>query len=355
GERPTVVRTVVSRVGDLERSRTYLGVVEPLNQATIAARVSADVSDVLVREGDAVTNGQLLVVLDDREIQAGIAAASVLVEQLEFEQKAHQANVFALQKSITYADKEADRYRDLEKKEAVAVSAMEKIIDNATLMRGRLESLQHQASALEKRIEGQRHHVQEWETRLSYCQIVSPYNGMITQRSVDPGDLATVGKTLLVVEDSQDVTLTCQIPQTEGAQLIMGLPVTFLWNETIRTAHVDRIYPSLNASRLLTVESTVKNSAPALKTGSYVPMTLVLSNVSSATLIPTDALVTSGDRGSFVFAVEDDRLKMMSVTPLGQSGDWVAVSGLSGDTEVVCSTYLGWATLSSGLNVKAVQ
>jgi hypothetical protein len=62
-----------------------------------------------------------------------------------------------------------------------------------------------------------------------------------------------------------------------------------------------------------------------------------------------------GDRVPYVFVVENDRLRPVSVKPLSRQGEQIAVEGIAPGTRVVTSTFLGWARLAGGLRVEAIR
>jgi hypothetical protein len=66
-------------------------------------------------------------------------------------------------------------------------------------------------------------------------------------------------------------------------------------------------------------------------------------------------LVEAPDRSPRVFQVVGDHLEARPITVVGDAGDDLAVTGLAEGDRVVVSTFLGWATLSSGLRVEVIQ
>ena len=75
----------------------------------------------------------------------------------------------------------------------------------------------------------------------------------------------------------------------------------------------------------------------------------------AAILVPAASIIESPDRKPYVFVVSDGRLEVRPVRVFGSSGDDVAVEGVDAGQQVVLSTFLGWAQLSSGLKVEAMK
>jgi len=99
GMQPTPVRVAVARRADLRQTRDYLGVVEPIRIARISARVTSTVEEVLHDENEQVKAGDVLVVLDSRQIEESIAAMNAQVEQAKADLASNQATVQALAKT----------------------------------------------------------------------------------------------------------------------------------------------------------------------------------------------------------------------------------------------------------------
>lgn len=92
-----------------------------------------------------------------------------------------------------------------------------------------------------------------------------------------------------------------------------------------------------------------------LTPGVYLPITVILERLEDAVLVPASAVIEGPHGEPYVFAVAEDRIAARPVQVLGRSADTVAVTNIDAETLVVKHTYLGWAALSSGQKVEAVQ
>jgi RND family efflux transporter MFP subunit len=314
GMRPTPVRVASAGLGDLLDTRDYLAVVESIRSANVSARLTANVEKVLRDENEPVKAGDLLIMLDSREIAESIASL---------------ANTYA------YWEREAQRDKTLAKKGAIPGSQAEGTSDKASEVKGRLGVA---------------------ETQLSYCAIRSPYNGILSRRIVDPGDIAVPGKTLMVIEDRSRLKLGFDIPQQDLPKIREGLEVIYSVAGKERTAVLSSLFPSLNAARMLRAEVYLDGVDTAgLSSGAYVPLQVVLGNSSNVTLVPASSLVESPDQNPYVFIVRDGHLAARPVNVLGSSGDEVAVEGVQAGEQVVLSTFLGWAQLAAGRKVEVMK
>ena len=95
------VHTVVAEQGDLTVTQRYIAIVKPVREADIAARVMARIEEVRCDEGDRVAKGDVLVVLDDKELRQGVQAVKAQVAQAQAELEANKADIKALVR-VTY-------------------------------------------------------------------------------------------------------------------------------------------------------------------------------------------------------------------------------------------------------------
>nr|MBC8361488.1 efflux RND transporter periplasmic adaptor subunit [Candidatus Desulfatibia profunda] len=314
GMQPTPVRVASARLGDLQITRDYLAVVEPIRSANVSARLTANVEKVLHDENARVKAGDVLVVLDSREIAE---------------------NVSFMTKTYAYWEREARRDKTLAEKGAIPGAQAEGTFDKANEAGGRLAAA---------------------KTQLSYCLIRSPFDGLVSHRMVDPGDLAAPGKNLMVVEDRDKLKLCFDVPQQDLPLVRAGLQVAYSVSGKERTATLSHLFPSLSAARMLRAEVYLDGAdMDGLSSGAYVPLRVILGDSRDVTLVPAGSVVESPDGKPHVFIVRDGRLEARPVSILNTSGDEVAVEGVQAGEQVVLSTFLGWAQLSSGQMVEVMK
>lgn len=355
--RPLAVHTARSYRGTWEHVRDYLAIAEPVQAATLSARLTTTVQSLLVKEGDRVQAGQLLITLDDREIKETLASVQAQIEQVLAEQAANEATVQSLGSSLDYWMREAERIEQLQDGGAATVSEAEAARERVNEITGRLESTRQKSRALEHQAVSLKRRLAEIQTRLSYCSIVSPFDGVVSERHVDPGDLAVPGKSLLTVEDHSHLKLAFDVPQQDVPQVRAGMSVSYTTSEgSTRQASVNTLYPSLNHARMLRTEAVLTGeSADELVGRAYIPLSLVLERRENVTFVPAAAVTESPQGQSHVFVVKDGRLEAIPVRVIEQQKDQAAVEGVEPGQQVVISTFLGWSVLNSGLSVEVRQ
>ena len=356
GVQPTPVRVASAHQGLLQESREYLAVVEPIRVADVSARLTATIEKVLHDENEAVKAGDVLVVLDGRQIEDSIAAAKAQVEQAQADLASNQATVESLEKTSAYWQREAERDSTLVEKGAIPGAQGEGTADKANEAKGKLDAARQKSAAIQHQTESLKRKQAELETTLGYCTIRSPFNGLVSHRMVDPGDLAAPGKSLMVIEDRSRLKLCFDVPQQDLPQIREGLAVEYLVAGRKRTATVSHMFPSLSTARMLRGEVYLEGAGTdGLSSGAYVPLRVALGKRKDVTLVPAASVVESPDRKSHVFVVADGHLEARPIDILGYSGGDVAVEGVHVGKQVVLSTFLGWAQLSSGLRVEAMK
>ncbi len=356
GLRPVPVRVTTAKLGNLSTKIDYLAVVEPVRTANVSARLTAAVEKLLCDEGDTVKAGDVLIILDDREIRYDIASVQADIAQTQAELAANEAIVSSLESSVAYWNREANRDKTLADKGDIPGAQAEATADKANEFKGRLGASKNKSTALRHLINSLESKKAQLETRLSYCTIKSPYNGLVTQRLVDPGDMASPGKKLLVVEDRSQLRLAFDIPQQDLSKVHEGLEVVFSVNASPRRAKLSHLFPSLNMARMVRAEVFLSGSGmEGLFCGQYVPVSVILDELENVVLLPASCLVECPKHFQHVFVVKNGSLSHHKVKVLASTEDAVAVEGIEPGVQVITNTFLGWTRLSGDMKVEVLK
>ena len=356
GGRPRPVTVAQAEKGNLRVEKEYLAVVEPFEEAQISARVTAEIRRIAVDEGDRVEAGSVLAELDAEEIEHRIESAEANIEQARADLSANRATVRALESSRDYWQAEKERDRALADKDSLPRAEAEKTAEQAARIRGELAAARQKSRAIRKKIEALRQQKAELSARRGYYTLTSPFAGRISERRADAGDLAAPGKTLLVLQDQSRLKIAFDIPQKDLPEVSQGMAASFSVSGQSRKAPISVMHPALDKAKMMRAEVWLDRQASVgLSPGAYLPVSVSLKQLDDAILIPESALIEGPKGKRHVFAVTGDRLAAQPVRVLGRAQDRVAVEGIDAGTLVVENTYLGWATLSSGEKVEAVQ
>lgn len=356
GLSPTLVHVATAQKGDLNIDLTYLSVVEPFQTANVSSRAASAVVTVAVYEGDRVKAGDIVAELDARDILENIASLSAQVRQAEAELSANRATVAALEKSANYWEREANRDMALAKEGAIPEAQAEGTVNKVDEIKGQRDAANQKSSALSQMIRSIERKKAQSQAQLDYYTLRAPFDGVVTRRLVDPGDLASPGKILITVEDRSRLMLVFDVPQQDLDRIQEGLPVVFTLAGNPFHAKISHLYPALTASRMVRAEVYIDGPDMAgLTSGAYISLSAQLTHLANVTLLPAGCLVRNQNKKPYVYVVENDHITIRPVTILGDNGNRVAIEGVRPDETVVINTFLGWAILADGLPVEVVN
>jgi len=271
-----------------------VGTVRARLRSVIEAKVSGKVDQMLVVPGQQVKTGQLLARVDAREVQARLDQALAVQQQAEAESK--RAASLLAQKILAQSE-----------------------YDNA-----RAKTLVAQASVMEA------------ETLLTYTKVAAPFDGVVTRKYADVGDLAAPGKPLLEMEDSRTLRLEADVPEAVVSKVSLGdkLAVHIAAIETELEGIVSEIAPTADpVSRTFLVKLDLP-ARPGLRAGQFGRVAMPVGDA-SALLVPVSALVVRGQMET-VFVAASNRANLRLVKTGKRVGDEVEiVSGLSTGEMVV--------------------
>ena len=355
--------------------------LSPLAQAAIAPKVTAPVKRFLVQRGARVKEDQLLAVLENGDLsaaaldlkgsyasaQAGFATATQATipedfakAQLDLNQA--KANL-DLNQSIVTARTQlfaqgAIPGRDLDTAKAALIQAQaayeiakqhlestQKVSNKASI-----ESAQGQLDSAKGKYMGA-------EAQLSYTEIRSPINGVVTDRPLFAGETAAAGAPVITVMDTSALIAKVHIAQSLAQQLAVGgeASLTVAGIEDELPAKISLISPALDpGSTTVEVWLRVENAKNQLKAGTPAHATITGRTVSNATILPLEALQSTagaGDGGKFVLVIgADNTVHKRPVTVGIQTEDKVQIlSGLTPKDNVVTTGAFG---LDEGTKVK---
>ena len=293
----------------------YTGTVSSVNQSTLSTRIMGQIRNVYVNEGDAVKKGQLLVAIRSNDIQA--------------KQKQVEANIIQAKAAYKHAGDDFKRIQTLHSSN----SATQKELDDITV---HLEMTKAQLEAAQKAKD-------EVLEVLSYADIRAPYDGVITQKFVDAGDMANPGMPLLAVEAPGLFEVIAKIPESEIHKVEKGDKVEVLIDacaEAIQgeIAHISpssRFSGSQFDARITLYPNDQQKGA--VRSGVFAHVNH-LKGEEQKLLIPSELLVERGQLKG-IWTVSQANQALLRWVRLGKSyGDKTEVlSGLSEGSKLIVS------------------
>jgi len=293
---PENAKTFTVKLAKVAPRIDVVGTVASEETVHLSARISAYVSRVSASAGQRVKKGQVLIELDSREMKEKLAAANIRLKQ---------------------SRTEYNRTRSLYKQKAATEQAM---------------------TAAESGFSAAKSQVAEIEVMLTYTQIKSPINGVVTDRRVERGDLANPGQVLLSVYDPLNMRIEVPVPVRLIEKLSLRQAVDISLDKPTRPfkGRVSEIVSAIDPlSRTQEVKVHIDN-----KKGDILPGTFgrvwVKEDPYPAVLVPASAVVMSGQL-EMVHLVKDQRVVRQMVKTGPAFGRKVEIlSGLSqGDVILV--------------------
>ena len=229
---PVIVSLGRAETADLLSSFEAGGIVRARSTAVISSRVMAPIIDVLVRPGDRVRRGAPLVRLDAREINAAEARATAALNAARQSADAASSDTHATEAGLRIARVTHERIAALHAQRSATPQELDQSTANLGAAEAQLgSSVARAAAATAARDEAQAA-MQGAQIAASYTVLTAPFDGLVTERSVDPGTMATPGAPLLTIEDKTTFRLEVRLDEARAAQVAVGQTADVSVSET---------------------------------------------------------------------------------------------------------------------------
>lgn len=306
------------------------GSVQAVSQATVRAKLSAEIKRVLVREGDRVTAGQPIAEFDTAQHRAQMAERKATLEsaraQLAMADRTRQANA-QLVKQNFISQNAFDTADSAHQVQLAAVAAAKAQLDL---------------------------------TQLSMTDSIvrAPISGTVSKRHVQPGEKVSFDAALVGIVDLAQLEVQAQVPVSDVTQIRTGmrahLDVEGISGRRFE-GKVERINPSAEAgTRTINIYVSLANEDSLLKVGMFARVLLTISPEAEVTALPLSA-VRSESGQSFVWVVADDKLARRNVVTGKRDERAQLVEIISGlaPSEIVLATKFD--NLKDGLAAKVIS
>jgi RND family efflux transporter MFP subunit len=267
----------------LSRWLPVSGTVQPLRQAMVKAKVSGDVRQVTVREGESVKAGQLLARIDTADLEAKLIERTGALESAKAQ--------------LAMAEKTQATNQTLLKQNFISQNAY----DNS-------ESSRHMSEGSVKSAEAQ---VQLARNALRDAIATSPLTGIVAKRHVQVGEKVAFDSPLITVVDLTDMELQAAVPAVDVPELAIGKTVELTidgFGERRFTGRVERINPSAEpGTRAILVYVGIPNTDGALRGGMFATGRIALAASAPVPTLPATAIRTEAGQ-TYVWTVESGKL-----------------------------------------------
>src|ERR1700680_92172 len=368
---PTVaVQVAAVEKTTIQHTINTQAILFPRQQAAIVPKISAPVKKFLVKRGSPVHEGQLLAVLENRDLSAAAQENKGSYDQA---QAAYETTTGAgLPEEIRKAEADAQQSQQALDAQEKVFESRQVLFDQGALPRKELDQsrvdvtqARNQAAIAKKhldtlnaigkqlelksaasQLESAKGKYLGAEARLSYSDIRSPMDGVITDRPLYPGEMAAAGTPLLTVMDISSVIAKAHIPQNDAAVLTVGDKgtMTVPGIEEPIEGKVTVVSPALDPnSTTVEVWLEAKNPKHELKPGTSVQLALTAQTVKDALVVPASSVITTPEGATAVMLAGADGRAHQKAVKLGiRNGDDVQiVDGVAESDKVVSSGAYG--------------
>lgn len=368
---PTVtVQVAAVEQTTIQRTINTQAILFPRQQAAIVPKISAPVQKFLVKRGSPVREGQLLAVLENRDLSAAAQDTKGSYEQA---QAAYETTTGAsLPEEIQKAEADAQQAQQALDAQEKIFQSRQQLFDQGALPRKELDQSRVDVTAARNQYAISKKHLDALmaigkqqalksaagqlqsakgkylgaQAQLSYSEIRSPIDGVITDRPLYPGEMAAAGTALLTVMDISSVIAKAHIPQNDAAALRLGDKGTMTVpgiDEPIE-GKVTVVSPALDPnSTTVEVWLEAKNSKHALKPGTSVQISLTAQTVKDALVVPANSVITTPEGATAVMLAGTDGRAHQKPVKLGiRNGDEVQIlEGVTASDKVVATGAYG--------------
>ena len=307
----------------------FTGTTQPIDQTIVKGRVAGRLAEVLVREGDRVTQGQVLARFETTELQAKMNERQSALEA---------ARADARWTARDRSDKETLANRNI-----VSQSA-------ADQARATAENRASMVAVAEAQLDVAR-------KNLADAEVKAPFDGVVGERIANQGESLPIDGKILALLDTSHVEISAQMPAADVIRMKVGQTAQVTlegFGDRVFNGKITRISPTTQAgSRSIPVYVEITDRHEALRGGLFGTGSVTVQEKGHALAVPAPAM-RKDDQGEYVLVVEDGTLvrKPVGAVRTWSRGELVEVKGLESGMTVVSAPLPG---LHAGQKVKIVE
>jgi membrane fusion protein, multidrug efflux system len=284
---PADIATVELRA--LTRWLPLSGTLQPVDQTTVKAKVSGEIRQVLVRDGETVKAGQVLARFDTADLDAKLTERIGALE--------------ASRAQLALAEKTRAQNHTLLKQGFISQTAYDSAESNLSVNQGTLKSNEAQ--------------VQLARNALRDAIVTAPLSGTVAKRHVQPGERVSFDAPLVTIVELAQMELQAMVPANDIPELAIGMKVDLAidgFGERRFTGTIERINPTTEAgTRAILVFIHIPNPDGALRGGMFGTGKVILAAGAPVPTLPAVAIRTEVGQ-AFIWTIEEGKLARRIVT-----------------------------------------
>jgi RND family efflux transporter MFP subunit len=335
---PIEVRVVQAEQKPLTTTFEAGGVIRAQTTAHVMSRIVAPVVEVRVRPGDRVKQGQTVVLLDNRDLVARNAQAGAALAAAQNGRRSAEANRDAAEAALTLAKIHHARIQGLRDRNSATPAELDKATADLRAADGAARAAAARSEEAAASVEAAEATARVAGVTASYSTITAPFDGLVTAKLTEPGNMASPGMPLLTIESVDAFRLEFQADEARVRSLRPGdavaVEVEGAGEGTIPGKIVEVAHAIDAAAHTFTVKVAIPPD-PALRSGMFARARL-RADVRTVLNVPPAAVLRRGQL-SLVFVVDDERrARLRSVTTGARGDDAIEIlAGLSQGERVI--------------------
>ena len=362
------VKVAKAERGNIAAQFVAVGTIWPREKADVGAKVSAQIKKMALLKNKVVRAGEVIAVLESRDLQAQRAEAVAALNQSRAEERSlvtgtipktnaeDQKALNDARAKVNNARRLYERRRTLYEQGGISLKDVEaaqldlttaedelRLQEQTVALRGRSLNPNDRALAAAKTAQAQQH-LATLDAQLSYATIRSPLTGIVTDQYQYEGEFASAGGKLVTIADTSTVIVKTPFADTAAAALKAGDPATVVPTDTSAEEMKGQITLLSRSSdptnRTVEVWVTLANGAGKLRANGAAQVTVMANSKEDAIVVPASAVTleaSNADEGTVMIVDKQNVARERKVTVGIRSGDKIEITeGLQeGDTVVV--------------------
>ncbi len=320
-----IVSIVYPRMGEPTSTLLLPGNIEPLYTASIYARTEGYIDRRNVDIGARVKAGQVLAVISSPEVDQQLLQAKATLAQSDAALQQARAALQQAKANAELARLTKERDLPLGEKHAISQQNVDESVQAYNARTADVAAAEANITAAQANVTANHANVARLEQLRGFEQVVAPFDGVITARNVERGDLVTTGsaaagKPLFNIAQSGTLRIQIDVPQSEAVNIQDNQSAVVTVKEHLGREYVGRVVRSANAldsaARTMLTEVQVDNRDGSLLAGMYAQVKFTLTRQRRSLIIPTSSLMID-HTGMHVLTIQNDKIHFVPVS-IGQ-------------------------------------
>jgi RND family efflux transporter MFP subunit len=309
-----VVTTIHPKTGEPTSTLLLPGNIEPLYSAAVYARTEGYLERRNVDIGSNVKAGQVLAVISSPEVDQQLLQARATLAQSEASLQQAKATLEQAKANAELTRLTKERDLPLGQEHAISQQIVDEAVQAHNARVADVTAAEANITAAQANVTANRANVARLLQMQSFEQVVAPFDGIITARNVERGDLvstgsAAAGKPLFNIAQSGTLRIQIDVPQSDAVNIQNGQKASLDVKERLGREYTGTVVRSAgsldSAARTMLTEVQIDNRDGSLLPGMYAQVKFTLSEARTSLIIPTSSLVIDHS-GMHVVTVEDN-------------------------------------------------